>query len=120
MNVLVLNAGSSSLRFQVIETEPEHISEEHSRRLVRGTVESIGGRALITLHVDGQSPTVLEAALRDHRAAIEKVLTWLVSPQSGIPELDAMSSIDAVGHRIVHGGQRFRSSVLIDDEVLVV
>lgn len=118
MNVLVLNAGSSTLRFQLIETDVAMMKADSDRRIARGTVERIGGRAVITLEPEGQTSRKLEAPLRDHRAAIEYVLDWVVSPDNGIDDINALSDVHAVGHRVVHGGQEFRSSIRIDEEVL--
>lgn len=118
MNVLVLNAGSSTLRFQMIETDTAMMKADADRLLARGTVERIGGRAIITLRPQGKPTRKLEAPLRDHRAAIEYVLAWVVAPDSGIEGINALSDVHAVGHRVVHGGQDFRKSVRIDEEVL--
>jgi acetate kinase len=118
VNVLVLNAGSSTLRFQLIETDVAMMKADSDRRIARGTVERIGGRAVITLEPEGQPSRKLEAPLRDHRAAIEYVLDWVVSPDNGIDDINALSDVHAVGHRVVHGGQEFRSSIRIDEEVL--
>ncbi len=118
MNILILNAGSSTLKFQVIQTDLELMAADKDRRLAHGTLERIGGRAVITLQADGQPLTKQEAPLRDHRAAIEFVLSWIVSPGNSIDHIQALSDIHAIGHRVVHGGQHFRASVRIDDEVL--
>jgi acetate kinase len=118
MNVLVLNCGSSSLRFQVIETDLGAIERDADRRLAQGRVERVGGHALITLQAPNRAKRIEDAPLRDHRAAVEWVLRWLVSSDSGIESVRAISDIHAVGHRVVHGGERFRRSVRIDDEVL--
>jgi len=117
MNVLVLNCGSSSLRFQVVATDLPAIERDADRRLVRGLIERIGSEALFTLQVEGR-PTVRETApVRDHRAALDWVLRWLVSNESGVP-IGAIGDIHAVGHRVVHGGEKLTHSVLIDDAVL--
>ncbi|PIE23447.1 MAG: acetate kinase [Planctomycetota bacterium] len=118
MNVLVLNAGSSSLRFQLIETDYERMRSDEDLRHADGRVERIGTLAMVTLHAAGQKRVCKEVPLRDHAAAIDYVLRWLVSPESGIESLRSISDIHAVGHRMVHGGQSFRESVLIDPEVL--
>jgi acetate kinase len=118
MNVLVLNCGSSSVRFQVIDTSLEALARDADRRLVQGRVERVGGHALITVQASGRPPLIEDAPLRDHRAAVDWILHWLVSSGSGIDELRSMADIQAVGHRVVHGGERFQSSVRIDAEVL--
>jgi acetate kinase len=118
MNVLVLNCGSSSLRFQLIETDLELLERDADRRLARGSIERVGGHALISVQAAG-GPRILEdAALRDHRAAVDWVLRWVVSRASGIEAVTSAADIHAVGHRVVHGGERFQSSVRIDEGVL--
>jgi acetate kinase len=117
MNVLVLNVGSSTLKFQLIRSDPDAMRKEGDERLARGVVERIGGEAVLTLHASGREPIRRTAALRDHRAAVDKVLRWIAAPESGV-EVDALSDIDAVGHRVVHGGEHFRRSVVIDGEVV--
>lgn len=117
MNVLVLNAGSSSLKFQLISTDPESSERNEDKRLAGGIIERIGGQALLTFEAEGRPPRREAASVRDHRAAVDRVLRWLTSPESGVP-IKGIREIDAVGHRVVHGGEYFRRSVLIDDEVL--
>jgi len=117
MNVLVLNCGSSSLRFQVIATDLGAIENDGDRRLVHGLVERIGSEALITLRVGDQPPVRETTALRDHRAALDWVLRWLVSPGSGVP-IASLADLQAIGHRVVHGGELLQHSVLIDDAVI--
>jgi acetate kinase len=118
MNVLVLNCGSSSLRFQIIETNQDFIARDADRRLARGLVERIGSHALITLEALGQPRLRQDAPLRDHRAAIDLILRWIVSPEARIEGISSLADIHAVGHRVVHGGERFRASVRIDGGVL--
>lgn len=118
MNVLVLNCGSSSLKFQVIVTDLERIEQNSDRHLARGTIERIGGASIITLQAEGKPAQRSAAPVRDHRAAVEMVLRWLYSEESGVDEIRGVADIDAVGHRVVHGGERFSRSVLITDEVL--
>lgn len=116
MNVLVLNAGSSSLKFQLIQTSEEQITADADVRMARGIIERIGGQALLTLEVTGQ-PTHRETApIRDLRAALSTVLGWMTQPPHG-RLLGSLADIDAVGHRVVHGAEHFRRSVIIDDEV---
>ncbi|MBX6363012.1 MAG: acetate kinase [Gemmatimonadetes bacterium] len=117
MNVLVLNAGSSSLKFQVVATDPERIAEDRDERLAGGIVDRIGGEAIISFAARGAAPLHTTAPIRNHRAAVEAVLRWLVGSDSGAP-LGSLAEVEAVGHRVVHGGERFTRSVLIDEEVL--
>jgi acetate kinase len=118
MNILVLNCGSSSIRFQLIETDAEQIANNTDRRLARGHLERIGGEAVVTLHTTGREPERLTAQLRDVRAAVEFIVRWACSDASGIKEVQSVADVHAVGHRVVHGGERFTQSVLITDDVL--
>jgi acetate kinase len=118
MNVLVLNAGSSSLKFQVIATDLDRMKQNTDERLCRGQVERIGGEAIITVHAGKGSGQKSTAPLRDMGAALDHVLQWLVSEHSGIPEIRSVEDIHAVGNRIVHGGEFFSESALITDQVL--
>ena len=118
MNVLVLNTGSSSLKFQVIDTDLEPIEKNQDRQLARGVIERIGSESLVTFRVEGKPAVRRTAALRDHRAALDYLLRWLVSPEAGVPGITSVGDIHAVGHRCVHGGEKFTRSVKIDDEVV--
>ncbi len=116
MRILVLNAGSSSIKFQLIETDAAAIAGASDRRLARGQIERIGGEAILTLDAAGRQPVKSTAALRDHAAAVEHIIAWLVSDESGVP-VSSVGQIEAVGHRVVHGGERFTHSPRVDDEV---
>src|SRR5262245_13177809 len=118
MNVLVLNTGSSSLKFQVVDTDLEAIEKNADRQSARGVIERIGSEALVTLKVEGRHPLRRTAPLRDHRAALDYLLRWLVSPEAAIPGLGALADIHAVGHRVVHGGEKLTRSTLVDDAVV--
>ena len=118
MNVLVLNAGSSSLKFQVIATDLDRIRQNTDQRLCRGQVERIGGEAIITVHIGEKRGNTYTAPLRDMAAALDHVLQWLASDHSGIAEINSVEDIHAVGNRVVHGGELFCESALIDDRVL--
>ena len=118
MNVLVLNAGSSSLKFQVIATDPERIKKNADERLMRGEVEHIGGEAVLSLQTANGPAQKLTASLRDTSAALDYVIRWAVSDKSGTPQIRSSADIHAVGHRVVHGGELFHESALITDEVL--
>lgn len=117
MNVLVLNAGSSSLRFELIRTDPDLMARDADARLGGGMIERIGGQALLSFWA-GDEPTMREAApVRDHREAVDRVLRWVASGPAG-EEIGGIHGIGAVGHRVVHGGEHFRLSVLINDDVI--
>jgi acetate kinase len=117
MNVLVLNVGSSTIKFQLVTTDQERLTANTDAKLARGTIERLGGEAVLTLRAGDGEPTRTTAALRDHRAAVEYIIGWLVSAEGGVA-LGGRADIDAVGHRVAHGGERFTRSVRIDDAVL--
>jgi acetate kinase len=117
VNVLVLNAGSSSLRFQLLRTDPERMKAGADERLARGSIDRIGGEAILDFTA-GDSATVRRARpIRDHRQAFDAVVEWLIAEDSGVP-IRGLDEIEAVGHRVVHGGERFTRSAIIDDDVL--
>ena len=116
MNVLVLNAGSSSVKFQLIGTDQFTIAGDAERRLARGQVERIGGEAILTFAGADSAAVKTTAPIRDHAAAIEHIIAWLVSETSGVP-VGSVGDIDAVGHRVVHGGERFTHSTRVDSAV---
>jgi acetate kinase len=118
MNVLVLNLGSSSLKFQVIATDLEQIKQYKDDRICRGEVEGIGGEAIIHLQHRQEPTQTFTAPLRDAAAALDYVVRYLVSDRSGVTEIRSTADVHAVGHRVVHGGERFTESALIDDQVL--
>jgi len=118
MNILVLNCGSSSLKFQIIDTDLEKIEKNEDRELARGLIERIGSEALISLKVEGKSTIKTTAAIRDHKAAIQHIIKWVTNPETGIPGINSLEDIHAIGHRTVHGGEEFKSSVRIDNDVI--
>ena len=109
MNVLVINAGSSSLKYQLFNMETKEV-------LAKGLCERIGieGSQLKQKAV-GKDEAIVQKAMKDHGDAIHMVIEALVDPNYGV--LKSMDEIGAVGHRVVHGGEFFSSSVVIDDEV---
>jgi acetate kinase len=118
MNVLVLNSGSSSLKFQLIATDLDRIKQSADGRLLRGEVERIGGEAIVTVQNSDGAKQTLTAPMRDIAAALDFVIRWIASDQSGLAEVRGPADVHAVGHRVVHGGERFSESVIITDEVL--
>ena len=109
MNVLVINCGSSSLKYQLINSESEEV-------LAKGLCERIGIDGRLTYQKAGLDKEITEAAMPTHKEAIQMVLDALVNDKTGA--IKALSEIDAVGHRIVHGGEKFASSVVITEEVI--
>ena len=112
MNILVINCGSSSLKFQVINAESEKL-------LAKGLCERIGmDGSCITYEnkADNTGKEFNEIPMPDHNKAVSLVLSALTNEKTGV--LKSLSEIGAVGHRIVHGGEKFTSSVVITDEVI--
>ena len=109
MKILVLNCGSSSLKFQLIDMENEE-------RLVKGNFERIGGmKTTLKLNIRGEKSEILRIA-RDYDEAISFVLEVLQKPENNL--INSIDEIEAVGHRVVHGGELFGESVFITDEVI--
>ncbi|MFA6030493.1 MAG: acetate kinase [Elusimicrobiota bacterium] len=118
MNVLVLNCGSSSLKFQIIQTDDKLVASDSDRCFARGLVELAGQRTMVTLQAEDKPATKENVPLNDHHAAIEHILKWVVAPQTGLSEIKSLSDLHAVGHRVVHGGEEFQASALIDAAVV--
>ncbi len=118
MNVLVLNCGASSVKFQIIDTDGDKIREDRDRRLADGQIERVGSHSLIRFRPRGKSAVRYDKSLRDHRAAIDEILRWIVSEDSQIEQIRSLSDLHAVGHRVVHGGERFQASVRVDPDVI--
>lgn len=109
MKILVLNCGSSSLKFQLIDMEKEE-------RIVKGNFERIGGmKTTLRLNVRGQKSEILHIA-RDYDEAIKFILDILLKPEYNI--IKSLDEISGIGHRIVHGGEMFSNSTIIDDKVI--
>ncbi|MBL0939587.1 MAG: acetate kinase [Gemmatimonadaceae bacterium] len=117
MNILVLNAGSATLKFQVVATDAERITSDQDQKLLRGQIERIGGEAVITLRTTDGVSRKRTAQLRDMRSAVEWLVSFVTDQESGTG-LTTRGEIHAVGHRVVHGGEQFRRSTQIDDDVL--
>ena len=112
MNILVINAGSSSLKYQLLNPDSGVL-------LAKGLCERIGIDGIFTYKTQAEGKEVLKAvdvAMPTHSEAIQAVLNALVDPKNGV--VGSMKEIDAVGHRVVHGGEAFAGSVLITDEVM--
>ncbi len=118
MNILVLNCGSSSLKFQIIETDLDIIEKNADQQKAKGLVERIGGQSLVSFQATGRPALKAAIALRDHRAALDYVIRWIISSESQVPGVRSLADIHAVGHRVVHGAEKFTKSVVIDDTVI--
>lgn len=108
MNVLVINCGSSSLKFQLINSESEEV-------LAKGLCERIGIDGSLTYQPAGGEKVKSDKAMPTHTEAIQFVIDALTDPETGV--VKSLDEIGAVGHRVVHGGEKFASSVVITDEV---
>ncbi|HPE16479.1 MAG TPA: acetate kinase, partial [Oscillospiraceae bacterium] len=109
MKILVINAGSSSLKYQLLDSETHNV-------LAKGLCERIGIDGQIKHKPQGKPEYEADIAMPTHSEAIQTVLDLLVSQKHGV--IGSTREIDAVGHRVVHGGEAFSKSVLIDDKVL--
>ncbi len=118
MHILVLNVGSSSLKFQLIDTDEAAIAGARDRRLARGQIERIGGEAILTLAAGDAPPVTSAAAIADHAGGVAYLIRWLTTSQAeGTPAITSLADIAAVGHRVVHGGERFKSSTLVTEDI---
>ena len=110
MKILVINAGSSSLKYQFIDIETQAV-------LAKGLCERIGIEgSMLTQKVEGKDNLVREEHMNDHSDAIKMVIEALTGKEHNV--ISDMSQIDAVGHRVVHGGEVFSESVIIDEKVM--
>ena len=108
--VLVINCGSSSLKYQLIDMDTEEV-------VAKGLAERIGIDGSRVKHTPaGKDSVLIEEPMPDHNKAVELVLGALTDKEHGV--ISDMSEITAVGHRVVHGGEKFKSSVLITEEVI--
>jgi acetate kinase len=115
MNVVVVNCGSSSLKFQLIETSLELIAQDSDVCKARGLVDRIGGQALVHFQATGGISTKETAPIRDHKQAIDRAVSWFLNESK---LLGSASEIGVIGHRVVHGGEHFVQSVRITPEVI--
>ena len=109
MNVLVINCGSSSLKYQLINSDSEAV-------LAKGLCERIGIDGRLVYQKTGCDKEITEAAMPTHKEAIQMVLDALTNDKTGA--IGSLKEVNAVGHRVVHGGEKFAKSVVITDEVI--
>lgn len=109
MNVLVINCGSSSLKYQLINSDTEAV-------LAKGLCERIGIDGRLVYQKTGCDKEITEAAMPTHKEAIQMVLDALTNDKTGA--IGSLKEVNAVGHRVVHGGEKFAKSVVITDEVI--
>jgi len=109
MNILVINSGSSTLKYQLIDVKNENV-------LAKGVCERVGlDNSFIKYSINGEKADIFKVDMPDHMVAISKAIEILTDDNNGV--ISGMSSIDAIGHRVVHGGERFHDSVVINDDV---
>ncbi len=110
MNILVINCGSSSLKYQLIDSASEKL-------LAKGLAERIGIEGSVLTHsAEGKEKLVRQEPMKDHSVAVKMVIDALTDKEYGV--IGSLSEIGAVGHRVVHGGEKFDKAVLIDDSVI--
>ena len=109
MKILVINSGSSSLKFQVIDSETERV-------MAKGVCERIGIDGIFTYKTDSGTSVKEPVAMADHKQAVDTILKTLTDQERGV--LEDFSQIDVIGHRLVHGGEKFTGSVVVTDEVI--
>ncbi len=109
MNILVINCGSSSLKYQLIDSESEAV-------LAKGLCERIGIDGRLVYQKTGLDKEITETDMPTHKQAIQLVIEALINDKTGA--IKSLDEIDAVGHRVVHGGEKFASSVVLTDDVL--
>ena len=109
MNVLVINCGSSSLKYQLINSDTEEV-------LAKGLCERIGLDGRLVYQKAGCDKEITAASMPPHKEAIQIVLDALTNDKTGA--IASLKEVNAIGHRVVHGGEKFASSVVITDEVI--
>ena len=110
MKILVINAGSSSIKYQLIDMATEKV-------IAKGMCDRIGiAGGNFKLKADGREDYKLDIQMANHKEAVKLVLDALVSPEHGV--IESLSEISAVGHRVLHGGEKFSGSVIVDEKVI--
>lgn len=109
MKILVINCGSSSVKYQLINMEDESV-------LAKGNYEKIGAKDSFLTHKVGKEKFVFENEAKTHDDAIKLIMQQLVDKEHGV--ISNLNEIDAIGHRIVHGGEKFTKSMIVDDDVI--
>lgn len=109
MKILVINAGSSSLKYQLVDIDTNKV-------LARGLCERVGSKDAVRKHVVDDNEVLIEEPLADHTEALQLVIDSLFTGEE--PVLESLDEISAIGHRVVHGGEYFKRSAMIDDDVI--
>ena len=109
MNILVINCGSSSLKYQIIDSESEQVR-------AKGLCERIGIDGRLVYQPAGGEKEISDIPMPSHKEAVQAVIDALTNEKTGV--LKSLEEIDAVGHRLVHGGEEFSASTIINDDVI--
>lgn len=109
MKILVINAGSSSLKYQLVDIDTNKV-------LARGLCERVGSQDAVRKHVVDDNEVLIEEPLADHTEALQLVIDSLLAGEE--PVLESLDEISAIGHRVVHGGEYFKRSAMVDDDVI--
>jgi len=94
------------------------IEKDADKQLAKGVIERIGSQALVTFQAADKTAIKHVAPLRDHKAALDHIVKWIISPDAHIPGIQSLEDIHAVGHRVVHGAELFKQSISIDEWVI--
>ena len=100
MNIFVLNCGSSSLKWQIIDTDLEMIKDDTDKMLAKGLIERVGSQSLITYEVVGGKKVKMTEALRDHKTALNHTIKWITSNDAKIPGISDLSDIVPLGTEV--------------------
>jgi acetate kinase len=119
MNIFVLNCGSSSVKFQIVNTDLDLFESDLDHMVAKGLIEKVGTEnAIYKFEAEGSESVSGTEAVLDHKDAILKIKKWIEAENTKINGVNGWQDIHAIGHRVVHGGEKFTKSVLIDNEVL--
>lgn len=121
MNILVLNCGSSSLKFQIIETDSDKIRNNSDKELAKGVIEKVGtNEAILSFKTIGTSNSQYNASqpVEDHKIGLKCIIDWLNDSNTHVDGIKGLNDIHAIGHRTVHGSETFNKSILINDDVI--
>ncbi len=121
MNVFVLNCGSSSVKFQIINTDLDLFEADADRMVAKGVIEKVGTKeAIVNFQADGGEPFKAVEPIGDHREAIMRIKAWMDQPTTKIEGIKSWDDLHAIGHRVVHGAQKFTKAVRIDKDVIAM
>jgi acetate kinase len=121
MNVFVLNCGSSSVKFQIINTDLDLFENDADHTVAKGVIEKVGTKeAIVSFQAEGGEPYKNVEPIGDHREAIMRIKAWMDQPTTKIEGVQTWDDLHAIGHRVVHGAQKFTKAVRIDKDVIAM